>query len=167
MSCKNVITFTLFVTCLVFEIVLFSSIDVSTFCYPQVNVREYYFRELLDIAQAGHYMGFWQIHALASVLKAPIYSMSNDAALISAFNNRTFTPRNVVSGGLDISILWCFSVDPSGKESRHFVPVVPDDEDSDDAAPSGHGHQAGSSTPVQCSSTQFSVADDISVIGSQ
>ena len=94
-----------------------------------VEINPIFQMEVLDYAKAGHFAGFWQLHALATVLKTCIHTCSAEKGDHAILCNRTFVPRddNIVGSKSDtvrVLLLWSYSADGDGHRSRHFVPVI-------------------------------------------
>ena len=94
-----------------------------------VDINHIFQMEVLDYAKAGHFAGFWQLHALATVLKTCIHTYSAEKGDHAILCNRTFVPRddNIVGSKSDtvrVILLWSYSEDGDGHRSRHFVPVI-------------------------------------------
>ena len=96
------------------------------------NPREIYEREVMSLTKAKSFMGIWQLFALSSVLRMPIFSMYpnfHGQIVNSEVRNhlhRLILPR-VQSCETQAKILWCSTRSNNAFNwlPNHFVPVIP------------------------------------------
>ena len=99
-------------------------------------IKSIYQMELRKIKVNYSFMGMWQIHALSSVLKVPIYSIypHKSSPEIRRDLNRLVLPRQSSSNMTPVYIFWTTTRDSEMVcehwAPNHFVPCVPIDENS-------------------------------------
>ena len=99
-------------------------------------IKSIYQMELRKIRVNYSFMGMWQIHALSSVLKVPIYSIypHRSSPEIRRDLNRLVLPRQSSSNMTPVYIFWTTTRDSEMVcehwAPNHFVPCVPIDENS-------------------------------------
>lgn len=91
-------------------------------------IKSIYRMEVMKIKRNN--MGIWQLHALSSVLKCPIFSVYPTLGNINVRRdlNRLIMPRTETSIKMPIYILWKSTRDDMVKGHwipNHFVPLVP------------------------------------------
>lgn len=102
-------------------------------------IRTVFENEILSICQRGSYIGIWQIHALATVLKSCIFSVH---PVYGSFNTRKHLHRKIIpiNGSLKehnrMLQIMCSNVNGKGVQEalwapNHFVPLLPVDKVSE------------------------------------
>lgn len=108
---------------------MYTAGDVIT---PAV-VKRIFQKEVMNICKINTYMGIWQIHGLASVIKRPVFSVYPNLGHINVRRdlNRIVTPRNMTDENINSSpvhIMWSSTrMDMTTQHwvPNHFVPLLP------------------------------------------
>lgn len=92
------------------------------------DVLKFFKKEVMSIIPSGRFMGGWQLHSIATILKTPVKSVYilDDHTHTCALFNRIIYPL-VVKGSPDdtcaVTIMWTNSQDEDNHTSRHFCPL--------------------------------------------
>ncbi len=90
------------------------------------DIRSIYEREALSATTLCHFMGVWHLHALGSVLEAPLHVIYPGTGSVSRDLNRVIMPREKKHDRV-VHIMWTHTTntDPtSWWEPNHFVPLI-------------------------------------------
>jgi hypothetical protein len=96
-------------------------------------IRRLFETEILSICKRSSYMGIWQLHALAVVLRSNIYSVH---PVYGGYNtrkhlNRKISPSSDIAAEADIHIMWSHTRGKAVREAvwapNHFVALLPMD----------------------------------------
>ena len=115
---------------------MYSDMWVPGMILNDAMIKSIYRMELYKIRVNYSYMGMWQIHALSSVLKAPIYSIypEKGSPAVCRDLNRLVLPRHGSENMSPIYILWTSTRDSEMVcehwRPNHFVPCLPVDDSS-------------------------------------
>jgi hypothetical protein len=98
----------------------------------QSNLDLVFEREVLSAVEGGTYMGAWQMHAVASVLGAEVFSVYPEYGghTVRHLLNKKLSPRSkIVSSAKSVGIMWTHLLgknEPSATwKPNHFVVCLP------------------------------------------
>lgn len=91
--------------------------------------RRIFEAESISVCKKNAYMGIWQLFAVSSVLKRPVYSVYPDIvkSTVKLFLNRIILPRQDEQFP-PVTVMWSSTrtdMEPQNWIPNHFVPVVP------------------------------------------
>ena len=117
--------------CIVKSYTMYSDMWVPGMLLNNNMIKSIYRMELHKIRKNNSYMGIWQIHALSSVLKVPIYSVypQNRSTELRRDLNRLILPRQSNQNQTPVYIFWTSTRDNEMVHEHwrpnHFVPCLP------------------------------------------
>jgi hypothetical protein len=94
------------------------------------GVKEIYEKEINQVAKMGEYMGTWQLFALASILKIPIFSAYPKLENVSVRKDlhRVIMPREMSNNAKFPVVMWSSCRDDMREEHwvpNHFCAILP------------------------------------------
>ncbi|KAK6190773.1 hypothetical protein SNE40_002565 [Patella caerulea] len=95
-------------------------------------IQEVYQKEIMNITRDRSEMGIWQVVAMATVLKRPLYSVHPKLgnANVRKHLHRLIVPR-IVEFHCPVNVLWTTTRNdmiPRNRQPNHFVPLLPIEE---------------------------------------
>ena len=102
--------------------------SVTSLRLDSSSIRKVYENDVMRIARCGGYMGIWQFHQAAQVIKIPIGSVYPDRTNPNVRKdlNRMIFPRNSAFHNLNpVYVMWSpLSIQSQAHDVKHFVVLL-------------------------------------------